>query len=343
VVGTHWGYSERVSTPTRRTFGSIRQLKSGRWQVRFTGPDGKLRSAPSTFFKRDDAEAWLASRRKEHDTRLWNPGAPIESEQQLLSDYAETWLKERQLKEYTREQYARVLRLHILPYFGDRDLASITATEVRRWWTALLPNSPSMKAYSYRVFHALMRQALADELILVDPCRIRGAGQVQRAIRIVPATLAELKTATEAMPPHLRLMVSLASFCALRYGEVSALHRSDIDTHAMVVHIRRGVVQMASGEFAVGPPKSRAGTRDVSIPPHLQEEVEQHLLNHVELQQDSLLFPAKPETPDEHLSARMMQYHWEKARKAAGRDDLRFHDLRHTGAGSCDVVVGSLS
>ena len=43
-----------------RSFGTIRRLPSGRWQARYRGPDGALRSAPSTFTRKTDAARWLA-------------------------------------------------------------------------------------------------------------------------------------------------------------------------------------------------------------------------------------------------------------------------------------------
>ena len=44
----------------RRRFGNLRQLPSGRWQVRYRGPDGQLRSMPQTFEKKRDAERTLS-------------------------------------------------------------------------------------------------------------------------------------------------------------------------------------------------------------------------------------------------------------------------------------------
>ena len=43
----------------RRTFGTVNRLPSGRWRARYTGPDGRKHSAPATFHKRREAEAWL--------------------------------------------------------------------------------------------------------------------------------------------------------------------------------------------------------------------------------------------------------------------------------------------
>jgi hypothetical protein len=47
-------------TVGRRHSGSLRQLPSGRYQVRYTGPDGRRRTAPQTFPSRTLARRWLS-------------------------------------------------------------------------------------------------------------------------------------------------------------------------------------------------------------------------------------------------------------------------------------------
>jgi integrase len=50
---------------------------------------------------------------------------------------------------------------------------------------------------------------------------------VKRARQIREASLAELEAITLAMPPRYRLMVLLAAWCALRFGELTELRRSE--------------------------------------------------------------------------------------------------------------------
>jgi integrase len=69
--------------------------------------------------------------------------------------------------------------------------------------------------------------------------------------------------------------------------------------------------------------------RDVNIPPHVLPAIERHLTK-VGKDADALLFPAKDGVS--HLQPSTLYRHWYKARAKAGRDDLRFHDLRHSGA-----------
>ena len=81
-------------------------------------------------------------------------------------------------------------------------------------------------------------------------------------------SVAELGVLTEAMPERLRLMVTLASWCALRFGETVELRRGDIDLSAEVIRIRRAAVR-TKGAYSITTPEVDAGVRDVAIPPHI--------------------------------------------------------------------------
>jgi integrase len=132
------------------------------------------------------------------------------------------------------------------------------------------------------------------------------------------------------MPERYQLMVLLAAWCGLRFGELTELRRHDVDLTRGVVKVRRAVVRV-DGEFVVGTPKSDAGTRDVAIPPHLIPTVKSHLASNITGGREGLLFPAAGD-PTKHLAPATLYKVFYKARAEAGRPDLRFHDLRHTGA-----------
>jgi integrase len=326
-----------MARSAKRYFGNVRRLPSGRYQARYTGPDGSTYAArtpqgrPLTFHTKGDAEAWLAIRQSEILRGAWLPPAQPQAEPTTLRTYATTWLASRDLEQTSNDHYRQLLDTHIYPRFGDVPVVDISPTAVREWHATLRERTgPTARALAYGLLRTIMNTAVADELIAANPCRVRGAGQVKRAKRILPATLAELEVLAAAMPTRYTLMILLAAWCALRFGELAELRRSDVDVKAGVVHVRRAVARPRRGRIVKGP-KSDAGKRAVNIPPHLLPMVKAHLRDHVLTGRDGLLFPASGD-PTRHMAPSSLYRVYYPARSAAGRPDLRFHDLRHTGA-----------
>jgi len=315
----------------RRTFGRLRQFASGRWQASYTGPDAVLYIAPSTFDLKQDAEAWLVDRRREIDRELWSPASGQEDRPgATFGEYAENWLRMRTIKDRTREHYRKLLDHHILPSFGPVQLRDITPAAVRHWYATTAVGTPTMRAHAYSLLRAVMQTALADDLIDANPCRISGAGSTKRVHKIRPATVEEVGVMADAMPDAYKTLVLMGAWLAMRFGELTELRRKDVDLSDEVVRVRRGVVRAGDG-FKVTTPKSDAGVRDVSIPPHLLPVIERHLDKHVGPGREALLFPSVGD-PTRHLAPSACYRMFYRARAAAGREDLRFHDLRHSGA-----------
>ena len=328
----------------KRTFANITQLPSKRWQVRYTGPDMVRRYAPHTFETRVTAEAWVAAARRKIDRDQWDATDDTPKEAVTFGVYAQRWLTNRQvagrpIKARTREHYSAILDDHLLPTFGHRQLAAIKPKDVRDWYETTLIDRPTMRSHAYSLLRTIMTSAVNDEHIDANPARIVGAGRAKRVHKIRPASVAELGVLTSAMPERLRLMVTLASWCALRFGETVELRRGDIDLSQEVIRIRRAAVR-TKGTYSITTPKSDAGVRDVAIPPHIIPTIEQHLAKYVDKKRDSLVFPADN---GGHLQPSTLYRHWYRARHTAGRDDLRWHDLRHSGAVLAAATGASLA
>ena len=63
---------------TRRSFGKIKKLPSGRYQASYLGPDGERHNGPVTFLAKQHADQWLAMRQAEIVEQSWKPPAPPE-------------------------------------------------------------------------------------------------------------------------------------------------------------------------------------------------------------------------------------------------------------------------
>jgi integrase len=324
----------------RRSFGRLRRGRSKRWQAAYIGPDNTLHYAPTTFVAKIDAEAWLAEERRLISVGAWTPPEhrDLLTTNVTLAAYAAPWLADRTLKPRTREHYQSLLDRQILPSLGDKPLRALTPVAIRAWHAELGAKTPTVRAHAYGLLRTILATAQHDGLITANPCHIRGAGNSKRVHKINPLTLPELEALVAAMPERLRLLVLLAAWCGLRFGELTELRRSDLDLKNGCIKIRRAVVHV-NGKAIVTTPKSDAGTRDVSVPPHLLPVVKAHIAEHAAFGRDGLLFPA---TGGGHLAPSSLYgrapsrtssgWGFYAARDAAKRPDLRFHDLRHTGA-----------
>jgi integrase len=315
----------------REPFGRIRKLPSGRHQAGYVGPDLALHHPLTTFETLMDARAWLAAERRAIEAGTWIAPAMrnITQKPATLRLFADAWLTDRQLKPRSRALYRSLLDQKILPALGDVSLKDISSMTVREWYASLPAEHPTRRAHAYGLLRTILTSAVAEDLIASNPCHIRGAGNSRRVHQIKPASLPELERIITALPDRYGLMVLLASWCALRFGELTELRRKDIDLKAGKIMVRRAAVYV-DGKTIVGTPKSASGVRDVAIPPHLMPVVKQHLNDHAAWGKDGLVFPS-PQNSD-HLVHGAFFKTWDNARKAAGRPELRFHDLRHTGA-----------
>lgn len=349
---------------TKRSFGQIVKLPSGRYRARYSDPYGHLSEdgkqirhpAPYTFQARGDAEAWLVDERRMITNGDWTPPAERLAQRKekapTFGEYAPRWLAARKVKgrplaDRTRDHYQDLLDRVILPTFADLELKAITPEMVAHWYDTAAVDRPTYQAHAYSLLRAIMRTA-ADPtknsgraLIPFNPCGISGGGSSGSKRQVRPATAQEVAAIVAALPERHRLMVLLADGCALRFGEIAELRRSDIDLPSGIIRIRRSVVRSRSAGVVAKAPKSEAGIRDVPIPPDIIDAVREHIDLHAAHGPQGLLFPGRG---SEHLAPSAfygkiskkrkgkpdtMGWGWYEARRLADREDLRFHDLRH--------------
>jgi integrase len=243
-----------------------------------------------------------------------------------------SWVKGRtDLKPRTVDGYARLLELHILPTLGAKPLRDITPAVVRDWHGGLADTTgPTAQAQSYRLLRTVLNYALRDGEIAVNPCQIRNGGKPATQERDAPS-LPQIHAVAAAVPARYQAMVLVAAYGGLRFGELTALQRQDVDLSAELPTVRvRQAMHRIRGRWVVGTPKTAAGTRTVALPAYLGPVLAAHLGKHVKDESpDALVFGTASGKP---LSGANWGKAWRRVRESQGLSGCHFHDMRHAAA-----------
>lgn len=311
-----------------RRFGYVRKLPSGRFQASYTGADGLRRTADHTYATRAEADDWLTDQRRAIERGGWQDPSKGRT---ALRTYALRWLQSRtDLKRRTVDLYADSLDRHILPQLGGIRMSAIDPETVRTWHSNLIyETTVTKRRHAYCVLRAIMNQAVRDGYVPSNPCQIRGAGHAAQQARVRPPDLAEISQIAATVPDRFRALVLLAAFGGLRLGELMALTRQDVSLDPFMVTVT-GTMQQYDGQWVKDTPKTAAGRRTVALPDVIAADVRRHLAEHVGRSPEALLFATSSGKP-------FSRSNWNKqfkraCREGCGRDDFRFHDLRHAAA-----------
>lgn len=172
------------------------------------------------------------------------------------------WFKEHK-KSYRETESA--VNVHILPHFGDKLLAELTAPEIRGWLETLastparrrtgmwekeqkFADKPATsdakrarKATANRtltVLKAILNKAFQDELVKDDAAwrRVKPFPNADEAITRF-LTVAESTRLINACKPDFRRLVKAALFTGARYGELIRLRAGEVNTDTGIVAI----------------------------------------------------------------------------------------------------------
>jgi integrase len=315
----------------RRHFGSVRKLPSGRYQASYWHLAVR-HPAQQTFETKAKALAWLSSVETDIRRGRWiDPGAG----KVLFGKYVDDWLTQRyDIRPRTRELYKSLIACHLNPTFEKVALTDITTASIRRWRATVATDQPTTAAKAYRLLRAVLMTATSDGLIQANPCVIKRAGLERAPERKVPS-LDTVAAIADAVGPRYRALVYSAALAGLRAGELSGLERRHVDVvHRTITVEQQAQVVVGQGRV-LGPPKSEAGRRTVTMPTELSQILDAHLSTYVDADPSAVVFTRDKGAP-------ITTQHWSKKfREAAdGATELHFHDLRHL-AGTLAAATGA--
>ena len=329
---------------TRRRFGHLRRLPSGRWQAKYPGPDGKFHTAPHTFKGKGIAEQWLVDKESEIGKGEWR--APQRGKE-TVATWAERWIASKiNLKPKTKADYEMTLRVYVVPRFGDTPISKITRADVQAWVQDLTAQGLSVSSVRRAIggLNRIFGEAIISGALENNPCQ-RISLPRQPKSEVEPLTLEQVRALADAIEhpeikpagngarpvgrshfPEYSLLIRFTVFTGLRAGEVAGLKRKAVDLDKGEVRITETLSEVRGHLYTV-PPKTYQ-SRSVPLPKFLVRELREHLAT-LDDDPDGYVFRAPTGTPLRWQG--FYNRHFKPAVRQAGLpESTRFHDLRHT-------------
>ena len=295
------------------------------WSFRYRDPSGHQHEK-NGFATRTQAEAALREVVGEVDDGRWRRLEAIG-----FAEFTRRWLAtvKPTLRPATFVSYEGAVRNHLVPYFGDVALTSITREQVERFMAAKLVavDETGERVWSVKtltnvlmVLKRLLASALDWSYLSTNPASSVKAPTRQHVER-EGFTREELGTVFATAAAPWAALFRIYAFTGLRRGELLGLKWSDVELDAGRIHIRRSF-----GRYGFGEPKSRAGRRAVALAPSLVAELRRHKLAASSNDHD-LVFASQAGTP---IDPDNLYRAWARTLRKAGLRHLPMHSLRHT-------------
>lgn len=244
------------------------------------------------------------------------------------------------LKQSTLLTKKTVLQTHILPFFGNKPINEIKASDVRRWQAKLM-SSPNNYSQTYlkkinTELNSIINYAKRFYDLNTNPCGKAGTIGKAKAEEMDYWTYDEYITFREGIKdkPLSYICFEVLYWTGMREGELLALSPADIDLDNKLISINR-TYQRIGGKDVFTSPKTRKSKRKIPIPDFLCQELSDYIQSRYMLDIDERLFPVTKS----YLAHEMI-----RGCKNTGIKKIQIHDIRHSHASllinqGCDALM----
>lgn len=231
--------AKKAKSRTRASngMGSIRQRPDGRWEARYTTPDGRQRSV---YAKTEaDVTKKLRGQLHEMDSGSWKQPSRM-----TVAEWMDIWMRDYQshLTDQSQGTYKSLIRLYIVPVIGSVKLTSLSTVHVHRIMTAMQNKgfSPNYIRICLRVLSSSLNAAVNEAgLIDANPvAKIKKPRITAREYNIVDRDMIPAFVAA-ARQEELANAIIFLLLTGLRISEQRGLTWDDIDLNAAKMNVRR--------------------------------------------------------------------------------------------------------
>lgn len=318
--------SGKKAQSSRRRFGYLRKLQSGRFQASYIGPDGVRHVAPGTFRTEKDADSWLVVAESGILRGTWRARP---AEVLTVGQWSKRWLASvtPHLKRTTVSTYATLLRVSIYPTFEHTELSQIRPIDIGEWIAELSVkrgNSPSWVRKAYRLLSEILKAAVNNDIIRQSPMRGHRLPQLPEATPTILTPEDVERVVAVADPPFDVLFLVLA-YSGVRIGELLGLHPADVAEDGSRITISRRHAEV-DGAVDVDTPKAHQA-RTVTLPDFVAEALSAHRADRLEaVGADGPLWVSLRGRPLRYAAFRRNIF--DRCIEAAGLVDVTPHDFR---------------
>jgi integrase len=306
------------------------------WVVDYRDQSGKR--AIKTFETKKEAESWKTNAL--HEVSLGTHTRASASK--TITEAWDMWIEQCEadkLEFGTVKQRRTHLKHHVRDFIGNLKLSDLSTPLVYDFDTKLRQADRSV---------AMRRKVVTNLKTMLTFAQGRGlvAQNVARGVRIKAddrenntgplragvdfPSMPELNALIDNATTKWRPFIVTAIFTGMRLGELRGLRWSDVDLDAGIIHVR----QRADAWGTMGPPKSKAGKRDIPLTPMVVNALKQWRNDSPKGDRD-LVFCTRRGLP--HRPANIHAQAWVPLLVKCGLTDdgaprYNFHLLRHAAA-----------
>ena len=314
--------------------GSIRQRADGRWEARYSTPEGRQKSV----YGKSEKEVTAKLRGALHDL---DSGAWREPSKITVGEWLDIWLADYQEQntDRTTKKYKCIVNNHIRPLLGSLKMSKVTSMHARRLMNELIRAGLStVTVHGYMgIFKAIMQSAVEAKVIQESPMTgIKPPKPTPKKFLIVDRAdiPAFIEAAKETKYPN---EIIFMLYTGLRVGEIRGLRWSDVDFNAGTINVQQQIHPRDVSPKQVTPPKY-GEDRVIHLPHEALDVLKDQRKRQAEARLASgdwedtdvsrdLVFRRKNGQPHNDKS---IYFAVKKAGETIGMPDLHPHDLRHS-------------
>lgn len=293
----------------------------GYWEVMFYYKDftGKRKQKHKRGFKtKKEAITWAEQFINQQSHNL---DMTFEKFWELYRDDMSQRLRENSIR--TKEY---IVELKILPYFGKKKVADITAADIRHWQNSMMKQGYSQTYLKtiHNQLSAIFNYAVRFYDLPKNPCSQAGSMGKGKADEMQFWTKEEFDTFIECVKDkELSYYAFLTLYwTGIRLGELLALTLADLNIEEKTLSINKSYQRIEKRDV-ITEPKTQKGKRVITLPDFLVEELEEYVGKLYGMTNKDRLFM---------ITKTYLEKEMIRGTKLSGVKRIRLHDLRHSHA-----------